>query len=153
MQGQQSPNARRPLLPRQQQAETFPLYTPLEKKYLESVAVEKEKNRVYLPILNHNRRKYGEGKLYRTQRKNRGHHFHRVRYADMDGKLIPVRVIQHPGQRLSYEIYDVRHPAAKGFPIKFDGATWVFDKSPAEPLQTQQSPYRGGANRVYNLAS
>lgn len=142
-----------PLSPRQQQVETFPLYTPIEKKYLESVAVVKQKNRVYLPILNHNQRKYGDGKLYRTQRKNRGHHFNRVRYADMDGKLIPVRVIRQPGQRVNYEIYDVRHSAAKGFPIKFDGAAWVFDKPPAEPLQTRHLPYRGGANRVNNLVS
>ncbi|BAE73882.1 hypothetical protein SG0607 [Sodalis glossinidius str. 'morsitans'] len=141
-----------PLLPRHDQVETFPLYTLLEKT-LNSIAVEKEKNRVYVAILNHNRRKYGDGKLYRMQKKNRGNHFHHVRYVDMDGKLIPVRVVRYPGQHLNYEIYDVGHPAAKGFPIKFDGARWVFDKPPAEPLNTRPASYRGGANHVHNFSS
>ncbi|OIV46587.1 hypothetical protein BK025_10425 [Sodalis sp. TME1] len=137
-----------PSLQRSGQGGAHPLYTDAELKYLESISIEKEANRVYVPLTNHNRRKYGAGKIYRTQRKNRGKHFHRVRYVEMNGKLIPVRVKRHPSEHLIYEIYDLHLPEKAGFPIKFNGVQWVFDKRPAEPKTTRQAPFGGESRRA-----
>ncbi|QWA11521.1 hypothetical protein GTU79_01470 [Sodalis ligni] len=57
---------------------------------------------------------------------------------------MPVRVTQHKGQGVLYEVYNVKNPDNNGWPVEWDGERWIFERQNSvhvsRSLKEQVSP-------------
>ena len=99
-----------------------------QRNYINKVKINTEDGFYYVPRGNNNINYYGRGNIYEQVKAGDAGHYPWGRYIEMYGELVPVKTITTPGHGVHYEVYDLKKPSGKSYPVEWDGDRWLFER-------------------------
>ncbi|MGK0603414.1 hypothetical protein [Yokenella regensburgei] len=105
-----------------------PAFSNRQIDIINDIKVDKEEGFFYIPEGNNNQKTYGNGNIYVQEKIGDSGHYPWGRYVEMNGELVPVKIITTPGHGVHYEIYNLKVPSGESYPIEWDGNRWLFER-------------------------
>ncbi len=113
------------------------VFSAKQKEIINKLSVEPDPEFHYIPVFTNNQEYYGRGEIYWQEKKGDHSHYPWGTFIEMDGKMLPVRNIDHAGAGELYEVYPHNIQHTKGYPVEFDGLRWKFERASSEHASTQ----------------
>ncbi|QNH25650.1 ADP-ribosyltransferase [Xanthomonas theicola] len=106
-----------------------PVFSEPQLKIIEKIAIPEDQINICYIVDNNNAKYYGHGKILISQRNDATPEALAGNFIEIAGAFAPVRNTQHQGSGALYEVYSIKNPDKKGYPIEWDGTRWRFERS------------------------